>query len=135
MIIHHTSGESVLQRKCTKNLGGHTGKVKKQYPFKDPMGQSPRIDLHAEHFNPISVTLMSLFMAVDWAALTSPSISAPLKFLVCTDSSARSTSGASFLCKRMVSVWMLRIWSLPCWSGRPAIKTTSQLQNKAVLFR
>ena len=76
------------------------------------------------------VTLMSLFMAVDWAALTNPSISAPLKFLVCAASSIRSTSGASFLCARIVSVWMFRIWSRPCWSGRPVIKTTSQPQNK-----
>ena len=43
-----------------------------------------------------NITLMSLFIAVEVEALTNPSISAPLKFLVSSESSWIDTSFASF---------------------------------------
>jgi len=59
-------------------------------------------------------------MAVEVAALTRPSISAPLKFLVSAASSATSTSGASFPFSLIRAVWIRRIWTRPFSSGSPA---------------
>lgn len=69
----------------------------------------------------IGLTLICLFIAVDWAARTKPSNSAPLKFLVSTASSAMSTSSASSWCSRIRTVWIWRIWNLPFSSGKPEI--------------
>ena len=63
-------------------------------------------------------------MAVDCAARTSPSISAPVKFFVWTAKSARSTSAASNLCSRIFAVWISRICTRPCSSGRPEEEPT-----------
>lgn len=70
-------------------------------------------------FERSTLVLMWRFMAVDWAARTSPSSSAPLKFLVSAASSLTLTSVASRLKSRILAVWMLRIWTRPCSSGRP----------------
>lgn len=69
-------------------------------------------------------TWMKRFIAVDCAARTSPSISAPVKFFVWTAKSARSTSAASNLCSRIFAVWISRICTRPCSSGRPEEEPT-----------
>lgn len=83
--------------------------------------------VHSDTGSTYHLTLMSLFMAVDCAARTNPSISAPLKFLVSVASSERSTSASSFSCFFIVSVWIVRIWSRPNSSGRPADWKKAQL--------
>ena len=65
-------------------------------------------------------TLINLFMAVDVAARTKPSISAPLKFLVCLASRSTSKSLASLWFSFILAVCMFRIWPRPCSLGKPA---------------
>ena len=60
-------------------------------------------------------------MAVDVAALTNPSISAPLKFFVSFANVLGSKSDASFSFSRIFAVCIFRICSRPCSSGRPRI--------------
>lgn len=62
---------------------------------------------------------MCLFIAVDCAARTRPSNSAPLKFLVSTASSEIMTSPASSWWVRIRAVWMLSICTRPFSSGKP----------------
>lgn len=82
------------------------------------------------------VALISLFMAVDWAAFTKPSISAPLKFFVRAANSSMLTSGASLPFSFIMCVWMCKIWTLPFSSGRPAEKQDwAMLKSKLNLFQ
>lgn len=68
------------------------------------------------------LTLICRFIAVDCAALTKPSSSAPLKFFVSTANSWMSTSLARSSYCRIFVVWMCRIWMRPFSSGKPVIK-------------
>mmetsp|Transcript_7622 Transcript_7622/g.23203 ORF Transcript_7622/g.23203 Transcript_7622/m.23203 type:complete len:246 (-) Transcript_7622:771-1508(-) len=75
---------------------------------------------------PRSSTLTCRLSANEVALLTSPSISAPLKFFVRAARSARSTSPPrkpDFFC---LAVWMPRIWWRPASSGRPISTCTSR---------
>ena len=78
-------------------------------------------------------TLISRFMAVAVAARTSPSSSAPLKFLVLAASSFMSTSFANLSFSRNRVVWMFRIWVRPNSSGRSGretLKLVSMIMSK-----
>ena len=55
------------------------------------------VNLNKDNLLETLITLINRFMAVDMAALTKPSISAPLKFFVSLDNSEISTSFASLL--------------------------------------
>ena len=71
-------------------------------------------------------TLTRRFMAVDAAALTRPSISAPLKFFVAAAKSTKSTSDANLPLSRMRAVWIRSIWPRPFSSGNPAAAITTK---------
>ena len=58
------------------------------------------------------------FIAVDWAAHTSPLISAPVKFLVFAAKAVRSTSGTRSLCSFILAVCISRNLTLPFSSGK-----------------
>mmetsp|Transcript_155 Transcript_155/g.466 ORF Transcript_155/g.466 Transcript_155/m.466 type:complete len:245 (+) Transcript_155:1042-1776(+) len=69
--------------------------------------------------------------ANDAADLTSPSISAPEKFLVSIASDPRSTSAAMYLESRIGLVWMLRIWMRPASSGSEISTCTSSRPGRS----
>lgn len=105
----------------------HTKKIHVKMPLSiwNIQEKTPQITIFSFFFLPhwkmTGLTLICLFIAVDWAARTKPSNSAPLKFFVSTASSAMSTSSASSWCSRILTVWIWRIWNRPFSSGKPGM--------------